>query len=109
MVGRHLSQVGDTPLIGQVLLGYPSAIVGCYWAPGVEYAASRGSERAWHVSCQHYPLSLGLYNRIRDWHGRKQGLCVWVQRVLIQLVAVCNLGDLTKIHHNYTVAYVTHY
>ena len=109
MVRGYFPKLRDAALVGQARGVCPRTVVDGYRTPRMEHASGRWPKRAWHVSRKDYALSLGFHYGVRDWHRGEQRPCVGMQRVLVQLVAVCDLSYLAQVHHHYAVADVAHH
>ena len=69
-------------------------------------AALRRIDRAWNFAAQYNSFTLPFDGRIGDRNSRKQRLRVWMKRSLIEVVAISDFNNLSKIHHGDTVAYM---
>ena len=90
------------PVARLVLLKYRSyltALFCCIRTSGVEAASAWRIHRTWNVSLQNNTLSGSAKLRIRNRNRRKQGLCIWMDRMSVQLITLSQFHKGTKIHN----------
>ncbi len=76
---------------------------------GVEAAAIRGFCQAGGGAFEDDALARPRDAGIGDGHGGEQGLCIWVQGVVVQIVAAGKLNDNPQIHDGDPVANVAYH
>src|SRR5579884_1161654 len=74
----------------------------------VETAAAGRVHRRGHITGQDDALALAFDPRVRDRHGREQGLGVGMGGMEIQLVPVGQLDHTAEVHHGHSVTDVAH-
>src|SRR5688500_15664137 len=77
-------------------------------AARVEDTAPRRPQGARHVTGKDDAFALSLQRRVRDRYCGEQRLRVWVQWVVVDLVAVGKLHQLAEVHDGDPVADVAH-
>ena len=72
-----------------------------------EFATKRGIWWRWKIAAQNNAISLSrrIWHRNR-WHQR---LCIWVQRMIKNLIFICHFYNISKIHYRDTVTNILNY
>ena len=86
---------------------YLAALFSGIWTSGVETASAWRIHRTWHVSFQNNTLSCPAQLWIRNRNCGKQGLCIWMDRMSVQLIALAQLNKRAKIHNTDSVGNMT--
>ena len=69
------------------------------WTSGMETASTRRVHRAWHISLKDDTLSGTAQLRIRYRNCRKKRLCIWMDRMTVQLIALTKFYQRSQIHN----------
>ena len=78
------------------------------WTSGVETTSAWRVHRTWHISLKDDPLSCTAQLRIRYRNCREKCLCVRMDRVAVQLIALTKLYQRSQIHNTDSVGDMTY-
>ena len=77
----------------------PATLFGSIRTPGMEAASAWRIHRTWYIPFQNNTFSGSAKLWIRYRNRRKQGLCIWMDRMSVQLITLSQFHKGTKIHN----------